>query len=177
MTDLPALIQQSGTGLALFIDVPEHKAMLDLIAQLALNQPVRVVVGGNRFRAFDLTRTIRRHTVQVDTVLQRIQLARPFTCYQTLALFEELSAVAQPLVVLDLLDTFTDENITAAESYRLTRQVIQHLNWLKAYTAVIVHTTTPPQTDRAGLIDLLIEAADYVLQPGLPEKLLPLTLF
>lgn len=177
MTDLPALIQQSGTGLALFIDVREHKTMLDLIAQLALNRPVRVVVGGNRFRAFDLTRMIRSHTVQVDAVLQRIRLARPFTCYQALALFEGLSAVAQPLVVLDLLDTFTDENITAAESVRLMRQVIQHLNWLKAYTAVIVHTSTPPQADRAGLIDLLIETADYVLQPESSEKLLPLTLF
>lgn len=177
MTDLPAIIQQSGTGLALFIDAPAHKTMLDLIAQLALHQPVRVVVGGNRFRAFDLTRTIRRHTVQVDAILQRIQLARPFTCYQALALFEELSAMAQPLVVLDLLATFADENISSAESYRLIRQVIQHLNWLKAYTAVIVHTTTPPQTDRAQLIDLLIETADYVLQPDLPKKFLPLTLF
>ena len=117
MTDLPTLIQQSGTGLALFIDVPEHGKMLDLIAQLAMNQPVRVVVGGNRFRAFELTRTIRRHTVQVDEVLQRIQLARPFTCYQAVALFGELSAVAQPLVVLDLLDTFTDDNITAVLVY------------------------------------------------------------
>lgn len=177
MTDLPTLIQQSGTGLALFIDTPEHQTMLDLIAQLALNRPVRVVVGGNRFRVFELTRTIRRHTVQVDAVLQRIQLARPFTCYQTVALFEQLAAVRQPLVALDLLNTFTDENITAVESFRLTHQIVQHLKWLKTYTAVIVHISTPPQADRAQLMNLLIDSADFVWHQDEPKQPTPLTLF
>ena len=155
-------------GLALLIHWPQHDDLLNLIAQLALHQPVRVVVAGNRFQAHTLARLIRRRTIHLEAVLERIHLARPFTCYQTVTLFQQLTPTTDPLIILDLLHTFADENITTQESYRLIYLIINHLHRLRQSAPVIVSLKPPPQPDRSGLITLLKKTADVVIEPHIP---------
>lgn len=177
MTKLPAAVTDMDKGLALLIHWPHHDTLLALIAQLALYQPVRVVVGGNRFQAHTLARFIRRQTIHIEAVLERIVIARPFTCYQTLALFEQLTASPEPLVILDLLQTLTDENISTQESYRLIYLILNDLHRLRQAAPLIVSCQPPPQPDRAGLVSILQKAADIILLPNSPTPPVPLRLF
>jgi hypothetical protein len=173
----PALLHHTGNGMALFTGLPQQDTLLHVITHLALHGPVRVVIGGNRFRAPALSRLIRRRTVQLDAVLQRIQIARPFTCYQTVALCAQLTTTSQPLVVLDLLATFMDENISASESERLLRQVVDHLQALCRQAPVIVSITPPSLPDRAGLETIVEETADYLFHHQAPDQPTSMPLF
>ncbi len=99
MQSLPAVNER---GITVVIDVPNTNTILEVIARLALLHPVRVIVGGNRFDVHQLARIIRRHTVRLDETLERIQQARPFTCFQALTLLAETPST-MPLVALDIL--------------------------------------------------------------------------
>lgn len=168
MKALPPTVTNMDKGLALLINWPSHDTLLNLIAQLALQQPVCVVVAGNRFQAQTLARLIRRQTIYLEAVLARIQVVRPFTCYQTVALFEQLAPSPGPLVVLDLVQPFTDENISTQESYRLLYLTIKHLHRLRQVSPVIISLKPPPQPDRTGLVTILQKTADIVLFPSPP---------
>ena len=177
MLHLPRTVTHLDKGLALLIGWPHHEALLSLITQLALHQSVRVVIGGNRFQAHTLARLIRRQTVYIEAVLARIAIARPFTCYQTVALFEQMGATPEPLIVLDLLQTFADENISTQESYRLVYFILNDLHRLRQAVPVIISLQPPPQPDRAGLVTILQKTADIVVHPNSPTPLVPLRLF
>lgn len=163
---LPAVYEQ---GITLVIDIPDNHIILELIARLALHQPVRVIVGGNQFDAHQLARLIRRHTVQLDETLTRIQQARPFTCFQALTLLEK-TPPTMPLVALNILTTFYDENISDAESIRLVNIAIAHLQRLRQKAPVLVTCRSRDATTRPSLIKLIEDAADDVYQFDSPAK-------
>ena len=156
-----------------------QRVMLSTIADLALTGPVQVVDGGNRFDAFYVARQLRRRTVEVEAALHRIHIARPFTCYQVVALFEQTKTLVTPHIIFDLLNTFYDESVTLAESGRLLRLVLQHLERLRG-TVPIVITVRPPPADlspRRRLLHLVVDLADQVIvqerpQPPEPPRLL-----
>ncbi len=56
--------------------------LLEGAARLALHNTVRVLDGGNQFNAYNVARSIRRYTADLEPTLARIHLARAFTCYQ-----------------------------------------------------------------------------------------------
>jgi len=53
--------------------------------------------------------------------MANIRLSRAFTCYQVLAMLEAVAAAPphEPLIVLDLLATFLDEDVELKDSQRL----------------------------------------------------------
>ena len=143
----------------------ERMTMLELSARLALQGPVRVLDGGNSYNALYVARYVRRQTVQLTETLNRIQLARAFTCYQVVTLLEQTAVSAQPTLILDLLATFYDESVELQEAHRLLRQVVCHLHRLRRLAPVIVSLRPPPaqQPDRAGLHHPLEKIADHLL--------------
>jgi len=166
MHTLPTINQH---GITLVIDAPDTNVILEVIARLALLYPVRVIVGGNRFDAHQLARIIRRHTLQLNETLEHIQQARPFTCFQALTLLEQTPST-MPLVVLDILATFYDENISDAESIRLVNSVIAHLQRLSQDAPVLVTCRSANATTRPGLIEMIQDAADDVYRFDSPEE-------
>lgn len=141
----------------------EREAMTELTAMLALRGPVCVLDGGNCFDAYRVARLIRRQTPRLTEALHNVQIARAFTCYQVLTLFRQTPSGPAPQLVLNLLATFCDESVTVGESQRLLGIVIEHLNRLRQKAPVAVSVTRPPQPERAGLVDMLMQAADQVL--------------
>jgi hypothetical protein len=93
--------------------------MVETAARLALNGSVRVLDGGNRFNVYPVAQAVRRITPRLEETLSHISLSRAFTCYQMLTLLEETTAQPVATLVLDLLSTFLDENVTLVESRRL----------------------------------------------------------
>jgi len=153
-------------GLTVVIGWPHHEPVLELVARVALNGPVRVLVGGNRFDAQRLARVIRRHTTRLDETLGRIQLARPFTCYQVITLLEQTTGDV-PLIFLDMLATFYDDAVSAAESTRLARMAVAHLQRCQQQVPVLVTLRPAPLAAGFDLSPLIQAAADqiYIYSP------------
>lgn len=167
LTPLPAC------GMTLVLGLPDHEPLLEMVARLALGGPLQVVVGGNRFNAHRLARLMRRHTVRVDETLARVQVARPFTCYQTITLLAQTGA-STPLLVLDLLVPFTDDSLSDTESFRLLALAVAHLRRCALRVPVLVTAQPVLAPARQGLTAVLQKAADQVIQyqpPPAPVQL------
>jgi len=141
----------------------ERLQMLELSARLALNGAVRVLDGGNSYNALYVARYIRRHTVRLDETLNRISVARAFTCYQIVTLLGETAVSTAPTLVLDLLATFGDESIDLRESIRLLRLALAQLQRLCRLAPVVVSIRPFPihQSDRTVLTELVMNAATH----------------
>lgn len=152
-------------GGIMLLHAPSGEAMLTLTTRLALRGPVYVLDTGNRFDAYQVARLARRHTAELDQVLNRLQVARAFTCYQVVTLFEQLpdtTGRSVAYVIFDLLATFYDESVSVNESYRLLRIVTGHLQRLREVAPAVVLSIRPPRRpERAGLARLLLDLADH----------------
>jgi hypothetical protein len=147
----------------LILDESSRRLLPALIARLALRAPLRVLDAGNCFPAYPVAREIRRRSAGLDTALERIQVARAFTCYQALALLEETPADSTPVLILNLLSTFYDESVRLAERKRLLTRCIQEIQRLRRQAPVgVIVSPRPEQPDNADLLQILERAVDGV---------------
>jgi hypothetical protein len=128
----------------------------NLIARLALSGPVQVLDGGNCFDLYGVIRAVRIQAPALDSALERIQIARAFTCYQVVTLLEETPAKPVPTLVLELLSTFRDENVSTAERQRLLRVCLSHLRRLSQNVSVAV-SAYPEREERCGVLLEMLE--------------------
>jgi hypothetical protein len=160
MEILPAALHNE-----LYLVIGPHSAqlqMLELAARLAEHTPLRVLDGGNRFNVYLVAQAVRRHTSQLRPALERIRVARAFTCHQVLALLADTPALpGQATLVLDLLSTFYDESVRLPEALRLLEGALGHLRRLSAAAPVVVSARPPlaAQCDRLPLLGHLQAAA------------------
>jgi len=144
-----------------------HQLTNTFIVRLALAGQVRVLDGGNHFEAHHIARLLRRRTSELYAALGRIQVQRAFTCYQMLAMLIHSSTNNEPLVVLDLLATFYDENAPKMERLRLLEHSLGQLRRLSSIATVLI-SSPPPPTISPGLdaptefLERLEAAADQV---------------
>jgi hypothetical protein len=126
--------------------------------------------GGNRFSPHGIARGIAAGgiaaggiaaggSLQVEAILQRITVARAFTCYQVEALLADIQVhctfertefasamhllhpslpLHAPILAPGLLTTFADENVPPGERQRLLLRCIQHLKRLAQDAPVLV---------------------------------------
>ncbi len=121
--------------------------LLEMAARLALHAPLRVLDGGNCFNAYIVAQALRpallaqqarQQTQDVEAALERIRVARAFTCYQMVTLLDETPATAAATAVLDLLATFRDETVPMAERQRLLGHCLERLELLAAAGPLLV---------------------------------------
>jgi hypothetical protein len=149
--------------------------MWELIARLACRGLLRLLDGGNRFDVYRCNLAIAQaldgQTAGLLAALERIRLARAFTCYQLVALLKDTPTQPIPTLILDLLSTFYDENVSAAESLRLLRVCIAHLQRLNQLAPVAISVRPGPLDRRPELLEILLEVAGQVwtLEPSLLE--------
>jgi hypothetical protein len=173
MQDLPSPIR----GEIALLYAPPKEAMITMTTRLALTGPVCVLDTGNQFDAYQVARLARRQTREINEVLNRLQVARGFTCYQVVTLFEELPDAAVPHIVFDLLSTFYDENVSVNESDRLLQLVISHLKRLRRNGPVVLSVYPPRQKERMRLIQAMLDLADYVFTWEVAPAATPIRLF
>ena len=154
-------------------------SLMSLIASLALRGRLIVLDGGNCFDGYALARALRRQTHHVYAALQAAQLSRAFTCYQMVAMLAELPVDGTPVIVLDMLSTFLDENVALAKRQRLLDNSLALLRRISQAAPVAVWSrsrSTPNEEDRV-LLTPLLEAAHEIWEletPELPDHQLPL---
>ncbi|RLD07662.1 MAG: hypothetical protein DRI65_04185 [Chloroflexota bacterium] len=152
----------------------QREVSLQFIAELAQSGPVRVLDGGNRFDVLGLNRELRRRDLPLYTALDRVQVARAFTCYQMATLLEGRPGGGIPTLVLNLLATFQDENVSLVERLRLLEICLYSLRRKARHTAVL--TVIHPQPSEEPFLARVREAADQVWAFEIPPPAAQLTL-
>ncbi|HSV85516.1 MAG TPA: hypothetical protein VLH85_03005 [Levilinea sp.] len=138
------------------------QAMPLLIARLSLPNGIWVLDFGNSFNYHVVARTLRRHTIDLPTHLERIRIARAFTCYQVLSLLAQTPTSIHPTIGLEFLSTFHDENVSGAERWRLFDQSLEHLRRLSQLAPVAVSAAIPPTGGTDAWFTALEEHASQV---------------
>ncbi len=128
-------------SLTILIDLPSATAD-DLVIQSAIDGPAWVLDAGNCFDPYRIVRQIRRQTPRVESVLERIQVARAFTCFQVISLLEQTRISEGSVFVLRLLTTFADELVPLRDRLRLLKQVSAQLDRLSGCAPITVTLNT-----------------------------------
>ncbi len=154
-------------------------SLMALTAHLALCGQVRIIDGGNRFEGYALARALRRQTADIHTALNRVWLSRAFTCYQMAAMLGKLPKDKTPLIVLDMLSTFLDENIGLPKRQRLLANCLTLLENISRSAPVAIwarQRSAAGKEDPVLLAALMNTAEDiWVLEkPPIPAQQLPL---
>lgn len=151
-------------------------SLMSMLATLALRSRVIVVDGGNCFDGYALARALRRHTHQVQAALKQIWLSRAFTCYQMAAMLTELPSDGTPVIVLDMLATFLDENVSFNKRQRLLGSSLNLLRRISADAPVAIWARAASGEGQQLLAPLLESAHDIwqLEAPEMPDHQLPL---
>lgn len=155
-------------------------SLMEMTATLALKGAVRVIDGGNRFDGYALARSLRQHTPQIQTALKQVWLSRTFTCYQMAAVLADLPRNGRPVIILDILSTFHDENISLTKRQRLLNSCLNHLNLIsqRAPVAIWARPDSPPDANNHGFLTALLERAHDIWElESLPTPAHQLPLF
>lgn len=146
--------------------------MLQLISALALRQTVTVLDCGNRSNMYAVARLIRPYTSDPVSVMNNIRLSRAFTCYQVLAMIQATAKKPpqEPLVLLDLLATFLDEDVELKDSQRLLTHSLDLLEEMSRFAAVVISTRPIPAIaeNRSVLLEQLKASVDICWEEPLP---------
>ena len=155
----------------------QRQMMTILTARLALTGRVRLVDAGNCFDGYGLAHQLRQQTSYWQAALERVSVARAFTCYQVETLLTEAVADLSPVLVLNLLDTFYDENVKLPERLRLLEVSLSELRRLCRMASVAVSTCFPTRDQPGELLEVLAESAGQVWSFEEPQPVEPLRLF
>jgi hypothetical protein len=155
----------------------QRQLMTILTAHLALTNRVRLLDAGNCFDGYGLARQLRQHTPRFQSALERVSVARAFTCYQVETLLTETLADNAPVLVFNLLDTFYDENVKLIERLRLLQVSLGELRRLSRAASVAVSTCMPTRDQPVELLEVLRDAAGKVWSYEEPQPAEPLRLF
>jgi len=136
-----------------------------MLAALAVHHRVIVVDGGNCFDGYALARALRQLTPHVQTALKQVYLSRAFTCYQMIAMLADLPIDGTPVIILDILSTFLDENVKFAKRQHLLYNSLALLKCISETAPVAIWART--RTSDQQLLTPLFEISHDIwhLQP------------
>jgi len=178
--NLPANIHPSRRLTLIVTAGHERERITELIAALCLHGAFQVIAGSDWLPSYSLTRLLRHKTHEVRQALSHARMARAFTCYQLLDLIAGIANIPpddEPLLILDFLNTFHNDDIPLPVRFRILRQCCGHLQRLAFRKPIIVFVQELPAEDYAAFQAILADIADKVLhieaedergfQPGL----------
>jgi len=134
-----------------------------LIANLILNGPLFVVSGDEWLPSFILPRILRGYTTDIKAITSRLRSVRASTCYR---LFDSLAASdskGEPILIMDFLHTFYDEDILLRTRLFKLRECCRELMRLAFYRPVIVMTQQREAEEYEKFIPALSPFAEKTL--------------
>jgi hypothetical protein len=148
-----------------------RESKTDLIATLILKGPLFVVSGDEWLPAFVLPRIVRGQTTQVKEIMDRLYTVRASTCYRLFDSLANMPSKGEPVLVLDFLHTFYDEDISLYVRLFRLRECCRELARLAFYRPIIVMTQEMEAVDYEKFIPALSTVADrtLTLEPELEQ--------
>jgi len=142
----------------------ERQNITELMATLSLRGPFYVLAGSDWLPSYGLARLIRHRTHEVKQTLKHIHMARAFTCYQLLDLIANLRPDEEPLLILDFLNTFQDDDIPLPVRFRVLRQCCGYLQRLAFGKPVVIFVQVLKTEDDQAFLSVLAQNTDEVLR-------------
>jgi hypothetical protein len=134
--------------------------LLAAIAYLAQRSPLIVFDCGRQFDSSVIARAAHGRTEIID----RIKIQRAFICYEAVKLLEQTSIGKTPILILDFLSTFYDENVRMNTRKYLLENSLHHFQRLSRGAGLAVSAYLPPaSSDALYLFERLKSAAPGVL--------------
>lgn len=156
----------------------ERQHITELMAALCLRGPLYVLAGSDWLPSYGLTRLIRHRTHEVRQTLKHVRMARAFTCCQLLDLIANIRPDDEPLLILDFLNTFQDDDIPLPVRFRVLRQCCGHLQRLAFRKPVIIFVQGLKIESDEAFLSILAQNADEVLHiEAEPERVCQGALF
>jgi len=138
---------------------PPSKRLLIATAYLAHTAELIVLDCGRRFDSSVVARAARGR----QEIIDRIKIQRAFTCFEAVKLIEKLPDGKTPIVILDFLSTFHDENIKPQSRKYLLETSIRHFQRLRYGAGLAISVYLPPVSpDSIYLFERLQAAAPQV---------------
>jgi hypothetical protein len=155
-----------GKWMLVVADRPAHSLLLTVAARLAERGPLTILDGGNLSDVHAMARTANWSA----DVLERIYISRAFTCHQMASMLEAARTGAAPILLLDFLNTFYDQNVPFFDRRHLLGRCLRQIDFLGRGAGLVVTASPPPQKagDSLGLFRLVVANAPEVLAPESP---------
>jgi hypothetical protein len=166
MDILPAL--KTGKLIVLYTPDAACAESMTLIAELGLRGAVTIMDGGNRYRPYQVATLLRRKTMDISTVANRLFSRRAFTCYEMNSLLCSTPALNQPYLILDLLNTFHDDHVPIREAYRLLKSCLGQIQRLVLAGPVVVTLAPLSVEERGFLLEEVCKQADEIVVKEIP---------
>lgn len=150
-----------------------RESKTDLIANLILKGPLFVISGDEWLPSFILPRILQGYTTEIKAITGRLRTVRASTCYR---LFDSLAATdskGEPILIMDFLHTFYDEDILLRTRLFKLRECCRELMRLAFYRPVIVMTQQREGEEYEKLIPALSPLAEKTLT--LEQEIEPVT--
>jgi hypothetical protein len=145
---------------------PFRRQLLVAAAGVAQARPLVVLDCGRQFDATSVARAARGRAEVID----RIQVQRAFTCFEAAHLIQTHAASPEPVLVLDLLATFQDENVPFNARRYLLEETVKALQELNRGAGLAVSAHPPADNPESRwLLDCLRSAASQVLSYEAPD--------
>ncbi len=138
----------------------------ELTDHFAIRGPLRVVVAGNRISFDRMPLHLLDQPSHFEKILDAVKITRGETCYQLLHALQKTTPSSQPLIVMDILQSFYEENLTDKEVDWVLEDSIYNLRRLSRSAPVLVSAS--PHPSRPNLLDPLLAAATHTINL-LPE--------
>jgi hypothetical protein len=171
LLNLPNPLTRS-RGLALLLTVDRARAsMTEFIAAQILLGPLFVISGSEWLPAFELTRILSGRMLNVKEMLDRLYTARASTCYRLFDSLANIPSNGEPILLLDFLHTFYDEDIPLRVRLFKLRECCRQVKRLALYRPVILMTQQSSAEDYEKFIPALHSIADrtLTLEPELEQ--------
>ena len=140
-----------------------RESKTNLIVHLILNGPLFVVSGDEWLPAFVLPRILRGQTTQIKEVMDRLHLVRASTCYRLFDSLANIPSKGEPILVLDFLHTFYDEDVSLHVRLFRLRECCRELARLAFYRPVILMTQEREAADYEKFTPALFPITDRIL--------------
>lgn len=156
------IMQKRGLILILTQD-RARESKTNLIANMILNGPLFVVSGDEWLPSFVLPRIIRGYTTEIKSITSRLRTVRASTCYRLFDTLANVDSKGEPILIMDFLHTFYDEDILLRARLFKLKECCRELTRLAFYRPVIVMTQEMEGEDYEKFIPALCPLAQKTL--------------
>jgi hypothetical protein len=163
-------------GLVLLLTPDQaRQSKTNLIGNLIIKGSLFVISGDEWLPSFLLSHRIRDCTTEVKTIMDRLHTVRASTCYRLYDLLTNIPSKGEPILVIEFLHTFYDDDIPLRTRLFRLRECCRELKRLAFYRPVIVMTQEREGEDYEKLIPALLPLADktFTFAPELESSQQP----
>ena len=145
-------------------DGKEHPMLTELIVQLALRGSFNLIAVDEWLPDRDtLYRSIRRHTLRIQEVMERPHIKRPMTCLQLKDLLLEADMQNRPVLISNFLYHFYNADVELSLRERILKRCCQYTRVLSRCNPVIVIVPRLSREEYTRFFPVLASVADEII--------------